>query len=350
MNEQELKRYARHIILPKIGLAGQQKLKQAKVLVIGAGGLGCPVLQYLTAAGIGTIGIIDFDKVDESNLQRQVLYNTEDVGKYKAEVAKEKLSKQNPYIQLTAINYQLSSKNALDIISQYDIVVDGSDNFATRYLVNDACVILNKILVFGSIYKFDGQVSVFNYQNGPTYRCLYPEPPIDGEIANCAEVGVIGVLPGIIGTFQANEAIKIIIGIGETLSGKLLAFDALTMQFNTFDIIANPENKKITKLIDYDFFCGTIKEISAVELKEKIKQKQDFQLIDVREANEYQIKNIGGLLIPLNTLQANLHKINKEKEVIVYCASGARSKKAVALLKENGFTNMYNLKNGLLDF
>ncbi|MEO8759792.1 MAG: molybdopterin-synthase adenylyltransferase MoeB [Bacteroidia bacterium] len=350
MSEQELKRYARHIILPEIGLVGQQKLKQAKVLVIGAGGLGCPVLQYLTAAGVGTIGIIDFDKVDESNLQRQILYNLEDVGKYKAEVAKEKLSRQNPYIQLTAINDQLSSKNALDIISQYDIVVDGSDNFATRYLVNDACVILNKILVFGSIYKFDGQVSIFNFQNGPTYRCLYPEPPVDGDMANCAEVGVIGVLPGIVGTLQANEVIKIITGIGEALSGKLITFDALTMQFNTFDIIANPKNKKINKLINYDTFCGTIKEISAEELKEKIKHKEDFQLIDVREENEYQAKNIGGVLIPLNTLVNNLYKINKEKEVIVHCASGVRSKKAISILKENGFTKISNLKNGLLDF
>jgi molybdopterin/thiamine biosynthesis adenylyltransferase/rhodanese-related sulfurtransferase len=350
LSAQEQHRYARHLILPEIGLEGQQKLKQAKVLVIGAGGLGCPVLQYLTAAGVGSIGIIDFDKVDESNLQRQVLYNAEDVGKYKVEVAKEKLQKQNPYIQLTAINYQLSSKNALDIISQYDIVVDGSDNFATRYLINDTCVILHKILVFGSIYKFDGQVSVFNFQNGPTYRCLYPDSPIDGEMANCAEVGVIGVLPGIIGTLQANEVIKIITEIGETLSGKLLTFDALTMQFNTFEIIANPDSRKITKLIDYDFFCGTMKEISAQELKEKIKQKEDFQLIDVREENEYQVKNISGILIPLDTLQANLHKINKEKEIIVHCASGARSKKAITILKENGFTKISNLKNGLLDF
>ena len=312
--------------------------------------MGCPVLQYLTAAGIGTIGIVDFDKVDESNLQRQILYNVEDIGKYKTEIAKEKLAKQNPYIQITAITSQLTTNNALDIISQYDIVVDGSDNFATRYLVNDACVILNKILVFGSIYKFDGQVSVFNYKNGPTYRCLYPEPPIDGEMANCAEVGVIGVLPGIVGTLQANEVIKIITEIGEVLSGKLLTVDALTMEFNTFEISLNPENKKINKLIDYDTFCGTTKEISADELKEKIKLKQEFQLIDVREENEYQLKNIGGVLIPLNTLQKNLHKISKEKEIVVHCASGVRSKKAITILKENGFTKVNNLKNGLLDF
>ena len=350
LSSEEKKRYARHLILPEIGLDGQRKLKQAKVLVIGAGGLGCPALQYLTAAGIGTIGIVDFDKVDESNLQRQILYNTEDVGKYKAEVAKEKLAKQNPYINLISYISLLTISNAIEIISQYDIVVDGSDNFATRYLINDACVILNKILVFGSIYKFDGQISVFNYKNGSTYRCLYPEPPIDGEIANCAEVGVIGVLPGIVGALQANEVIKIITEIGEVLSGKLLAFDALSMQFNTFDITLNPENKKISKLIDYDTFCGTTKEISVDELGEKIKSKQDFQLIDVREENEYQIKNIGGILIPLNTLQYNLHKINKEKQAIVHCASGTRGKKAIAILKENGFTNVYNLKNGLLDF
>ena len=350
MNEQELKRYARHIILPEIGLEGQQKLKQAKILVIGAGGLGCPVLQYLAAAGIGTIGIIDFDKIDESNLQRQILYNTEDIGKHKAEVAKEKLSKQNPFVNIISHVLQLTSANALEIISQYDIVVDGSDNFATRYLVNDACVILNKVLVFGSIYKFDGQVSVFNYKNGPTYRCLYPEPPIEGEMANCAEVGVIGLLPGIVGTLQANEVIKIILEIGEILSGKLLAFDALTMQFNVFDIVLNPENKKINQFIDYNTFCGTTKEISANDLKEKIKLKQDFQLIDVREESEHQLKNIGGILIPLNTLKNNLHKIDNKKEIIVHCASGLRSKKAVTILKGNGFTNVYNLKNGLLDF
>ncbi len=350
MTDEELKRYNRHIILPEIGLEGQQKLKQAKVLVIGAGGLGCPVLQYLTAAGVGTIEIVDFDKVDDSNLQRQVLYSTDDVGKPKAQIAKEKLGRQNPYINLIAHVTQLTASNALEIISLYDIVVDGSDNFATRYLVNDACVILNKILVFGSIFKFDGQVSVFNYKDGPTYRCLYPEPPANGEVPNCAEVGVIGVLPGIIGTLQANEVIKIIVEIGEVLSGKLLVLNALTMQFDTFGISANVANKKIDKLIDYDIFCGSPPEISANELREKIKLKQDFQLLDVRELHEYEIKNIGGKLIPLNELMANLDKLSKEKELVVHCASGVRSKKAIAILKENGFTKVYNLKKGLLDF
>lgn len=350
MTPEEKRRYTRHIILHEIGMDGQQKLKQAKVLVIGAGGLGCPVLQYLTAAGIGTIGIVDFDTVDESNLQRQVLYTTDDIGKQKAEVAKEKLAKQNPYIQLTAYSQQLTAKNALDILSAYDIVVDGSDNFATRYLVNDACVILNKVLVFGSIFKFDGQVSVFNYKDGATYRCLYPEPPAAGEVPNCAETGVIGVLPGIVGTLMANEVIKVVTHIGEVLSGKLLTFDALTMQFNTFTISPNPANKNIKELIDYDIFCGTIIEISADELKEKIKRKEDFQLVDIREPNEYALKNIGGILIPLNQLENSLAKLNKGKEIIVHCASGARSKKAVTILKEHGFTKVYNLKNGLLNF
>jgi sulfur-carrier protein adenylyltransferase/sulfurtransferase len=350
MTLEEKRRYARHIILPEIGMEGQQKLKQAKVLVIGAGGLGCPVLQYLTAAGIGTIGIVDFDIVDESNLQRQVLYTTKDIGKPKARVAKEKLEKQNPYIQLTAYCQQLTAKNALEIISGYDMVVDGSDNFATRYLVNDACVMLNKVLVFGSIFKFEGQLSVFNYQADATYRCLYPEPPAEGDVPNCAEVGVIGVLPGITGTLMANEVIKLITNVGEVLSGKLLTFDTLTMQFNTFAIKANPANKNIKELMDYAVFCGTVKEISAEELKEKIKRKEDFQILDVREPHEYQVKNIGGILIPLNELENSLGKLNREKEIIVHCASGARSKKAVALLKKNGFTKVCNLKNSLLDF
>ncbi len=350
MTNEEKIRYARHLILPEIGLDGQQKLKQAKVLVIGAGGLGCPVLQYLTAAGVGTLGIIDFDRVEESNLQRQILYSTEDVGKYKAEVAKEKLAKQNPTINLISHISILNTKNALEVISQYDIIVDGSDNFSTRYLVNDACVILNKPLVFGSVFKFEGQLSVFNYTGGPTYRCLYPEPPSEGEMANCAEMGVMGVLPGIIGTLQANEVIKIIVGIGDVLSGKLLTFDALSMNFNTFQITANPKNSGIKKLIDYDLFCGASNEITADELKHKIYLKEDFQLIDVREEAEYRIRNIGGILIPLGELAGNIDKINLEKETIVHCASGVRSKKAVSLLKEKGFTKVYNLKNGLIDF
>ena len=350
MTKEEKKRYARHIILSELGEAGQLKLKNSKVLVIGAGGLGCPVLQYLTAAGVGTIGIVDFDVVDESNLQRQVLYSIDDIGKYKAEIAKQKSSKQNPYIDLVSYVSNLTSVNALPIISEYDIVVDGTDNFATRYLVNDACVILNKPLVFGSIFKFEGQVSVFNYNDGPTYRCLYPEPPAEGEVPSCAEIGVVGVLPGVIGALMANEVIKIIVGIGDVLTGKLLMFDSLSMQFNVFDVNLDPENKKINTLIDYELFCGSINEIASEELKRKINLKEDFQLIDVREAAEYQLKNIGGLSIPLSELLKNLSKINPEMEIVVHCASGARSKKAVALLREHGFKKVYNLKNGLLDF
>jgi molybdopterin/thiamine biosynthesis adenylyltransferase/rhodanese-related sulfurtransferase len=350
LSKKEKIRYARHLILAEIGEGGQLKLKQAKVLVVGAGGLGCPVLQYLTAAGVGTIGIIDFDKVEESNLQRQILFSMQDVGRYKAEVAVEKLSEQNSHINLISHVSYLTSENALEVIFQYDIVIDGSDNFATRYLVNDVCVMLNKILVFGSIFKFEGQVSVFNYKNGPTYRCLYPEPPAEGEVPNCAETGVLGVLPGICGTLMANEAIKIITGIGNVLSGKLLSFDALIMQFDTFKVELDPVNKEIKKLIDYEFFCGAAGEISAKELKNKILAEENFQLIDVREKSEYDLRNIGGDLIPLNTLTENLKKLNPEKEIIVHCASGARSKKAVQLLREKGFKKVFNLKNGLLDF
>lgn len=348
---EELNRYNRHIILPEIGIEGQEKLKQAKVLVIGAGGLGCPLLQYLVAAGVGHIGIVDNDKVDESNLQRQILYSSEDIGKYKAEVAKEKLSQQNPFINLTSHISYLTSQNASQLISQYDIIVDGSDNFPTRYLVNDACVILNKPLVFGSVFKFEGQVSVFNYKDGPTYRCLYPTPPAPDEAPNCSEVGVIGVLPGIIGTLQANEVIKIITGIGEVLSGKLLTIDALSMNVETFSFVPNSENKKISVLTDTEQLCSNpVKEISAEELKQKINLKEEFQLIDVRELVEYNLKNIGGELIPLHKLQENINKIKKNIPVIIHCQSGIRSKKAVELLNKKGYENIFSLTKGLVDF
>ncbi len=351
LSQQETNRYKRHLILPEIGVQGQHKLKQAKVLVIGAGGLGCPVLQYLAAAGVGTIGIVDFDVVDESNLQRQILYATEDVGKPKASVAQQKLSKQNPFIAVTAFILQLDAGNALDLFKQFDIVVDGSDNFSTRYLVNDTCVILNKPLVFGSIFKFEGQVSVFNYNDGPTYRCLYPEPPFEGEVPNCSEIGVMGVLPGICGTLQANEVIKIICGIGDVLNGKLMVLNALSMQFSFFDVQSLEENKRVKHLGNYDFSCEIeIKEILAQDLKQKIKQQEKFQLIDVREEAEYLIKNIGGQLIPLNSLAEQLDKIETEKLIVVHCQSGVRSKKAVKFLLEKGFKNVVSLKNGLSDF
>ncbi|MCC6690839.1 MAG: molybdopterin-synthase adenylyltransferase MoeB [Bacteroidia bacterium] len=350
-SDKELKRYNRHIILSEIGVEGQEKLKQAKVLVIGAGGLGCPVLQYLTAAGLGEIGIVDNDKIDESNLQRQVLYSTDDIGKYKAETAKDKLLRQNPYIKITSYVTYLNQQNALDIISKYNIIVDGTDNFPTRYLVNDACVILNKPFVFGSIFKFEGQVSVFNYKNGPTYRCLYPSPPAPGEVPNCSEIGVLGILPGMIGTLQANEVIKMITNIGEVLSGKLLAFDALSMNVQIFEFTDNPENKKIKGLSNYETVCSIqTNEITSEELKSKINLKEKFQLIDVREEYEHELKNIGGELIPLGNLLDNLSKIQKGIPVIIYCQSGLRSKKAAELLSEKGYKNIFSLKNGVANF
>jgi len=348
MTSEELTRYNRHIILPEIGLEGQEKLKQAKVLVIGAGGLGCPVLQYLVAAGVGHIGIVDDDKVDESNLQRQILYSTWDIGKSKAITAFEKLSAQNPYCQLKAYPVRLNNGNALEILKDYDIVVDGTDNFPTRYLVNDACVILDKPLVFGSVFKFEGQVAVFNYNGSATYRCLYPQPPAADEVPNCSEIGVLGVLPGIVGVIQANEVIKMITETGEVLSNKLLRLDALSMSFDTFSFSLNPSNKEINSFSDYEEFCGVgVREITADELKEKISQHEDIQIIDVREPAEYEIRNIGGTLIPLASLADNLDKIRLDVPVIVHCQGGGRSKKAAKLLQEKGYNNVLSLKDGV---
>lgn len=331
--------------MPELGPEGQEKLKAAKVLVIGAGGLGCPVLLYLTAAGIGEIGIVDDDKVDESNLQRQVLYNTGDIGKYKVDAAVERLSAQNPFVKIIALRERLTGKNALKILAGYDIIVDGSDNFPTRYLVNDACVILNKPLVFGSVFKFEGQVSVFNYKGGPTYRCLYPEPPTPGEVPDCSEIGVMGVLPGIVGLLQANEVIKIVTGIGQPLSGQMVQFNALNMEFQTFVFAADLENKKIKELGDYEQFCGLeVKEITPEELRVKKERGEKFQLIDVREESEYNGRNIDGELIPIGQLAANINKIATGIPVIIHCQSGTRSKRAAGFLMEHGFTNVYSVK------
>ncbi len=353
LTTQEQKRYNRHIILSEVGMEGQEKLKAAKVLVIGAGGLGCPVLQYLTAAGVGTIGIVDFDRVDESNLQRQILYSTADVGKPKAEAAKYRLQQQNPFVRFEVFTQKLSSENALRIFEPFDIIVDGSDNFPTRYLVNDACILLNKPLVFGSIFKFEGQVSVFNYRHGPTYRCLYPEPPAPGDVPNCSEIGVIGVLSGIIGALQANEVIKIICGLGEVLSGKLLLLDALSLTQRILSF--KPTHPTVTKLIDYELFCdphhGKEKELTADELKQWLESELDFQLVDVREPYEYDRFNIEGENIPLSELSENLHLLSPSKPIVVHCQSGARSKKAIQLIQESRpGANLYNLKNGLLDW
>ncbi|HVD97612.1 MAG TPA: molybdopterin-synthase adenylyltransferase MoeB [Cytophagaceae bacterium] len=351
MNPEELKRYNRHLILPEIGIEGQEKLKAASVLVIGAGGLGCPVLLYLAAAGVGKIGIVDFDVVDESNLQRQVLYTTEDIGLSKATQAAKRVRQLNPLIQVEIFPVKLIRENVLEIFSNYEIIVDGSDNFATRYLVNDACVILGKPLVFGSIFKFEGQISVFNYQGGPTYRCLYPEPPKEGEVPNCSEIGVIGVLPGIAGTLQANEVIKLITGAGEVLSGRLLIFDALSMSFHTISFKLDPENKNIKELIDYELFCGVssslAKEISPEKLKQKIQSEEKFQLIDVRNEDEFERFNIDGKLIPLSELEEHIQEIDKNVEVILICQSGKRSAKAAEILIGKGYTRVLSLGGGL---
>jgi molybdopterin/thiamine biosynthesis adenylyltransferase/rhodanese-related sulfurtransferase len=343
-------RYSRQIILPEVGLIGQTKLTNASVLVVGAGGLGCPVLLYLAAAGVGRIGIIDADKVDVTNLHRQVLYTTADEGKLKAEVAAERLMALNPEINIDTYPVWLSKDNALEIFSSYDIIVDGSDNFSTRYLVNDACVILNKPLVFGSIFKFEGQVSIFNYKNGPTYRCLFPEPPAAGEVPNCSEIGVIGVLPGIIGTLQANEVIKIILETGDVMSGVLYMYDALTNDVQKLKIVKDPVASVVTKLGDYEEVCETSPDIDKKTFEDWKNKGVVFQLIDVREPHEYEQKNIGGELIPLNTVKDNLAKIREDIPVIVHCQMGGRSRKAVDFLYSKGFKNVYNLKGGLREF
>lgn len=367
-SQAEYARYNRHIIIPEFGLEGQKKLKAAKVLVVGSGGLGSPVLLYLAAAGVGTIGIIDFDVVDDSNLQRQVLFGIEAIGKPKVDAAKQRLESLNPHINIITYNTQLTSENALDIIKDYDVVADGTDNFPTRYLVNDACVLLGKPNVYASIFQFEGQVSVFNYVNakgerGPNYRDLYPTPPPPGMVPNCAEGGVLGVLPGIIGTLQSNEVIKVITGIGDTLSGRFFVFDALTFESRTFNIRRNEnnpvngKNPSITKLIDYEQFCGmkaverSIKEITVDEFNEWKSNGEDIQVIDVREPSEYEEVNIGGNLIPLATVSDNAAKIDRNKKVVVHCRLGGRSAKAIRELEEKfGFTNLYNLKGGIVAY
>ncbi len=366
---EELARYNRHIIIPEFGYEAQQKLKAAKVLVIGSGGLGSPVLLYLAAAVVGTIGIVDFDVVDDSNLQRQVLFGIEEIGKPKVEAAKRRLESLNPYIRLNIYNIHLNSQNALDIIRDYDVVADGTDNFPTRYLVNDAAVLLGKPNVYASIFQFEGQVSVFNYTDrhgntGPNYRDLYPTPPPPGLVPSCAEGGVLGVLPGIIGSLQALEVIKVITGIGETLSGRFFLFDALNFESRTFNIKSrednpiNGKNPTITGLIDYEQFCGMkaieekpLKEITAKELYDLQVRGEKFQLIDVREPHEYNIVTIGGELIPLATIAANADRIARDRKVIVHCKTGGRSAKAIRELEEKfGFTNLYNLKGGILSY
>ncbi len=367
---EEMRRYDRHFKLPAFGKAAQQKLKAARVLVIGAGGLGSPLLLYLAAAGVGTIGIVEADVVDDSNLQRQVLYGQHDCGQLKAEAARDRLRALNPFVEISLHPSRLTSENAIQIIAQYDVVADGSDNFPTRYLANDACVLSDKPLVYAAVSQFEGQVSVFHYRNkdgghGPNYRDLFPTPPLPGSVPDCAEGGVLGVLPGIIGSMQALEVIKMITGIGKTLDGRLFIFDALGFETRSFKIRRredNPLNGKqrtITQLIDYELFCGVksknslyqVKEISAPAFREWQQSGAAFQLIDVREPYEYAESNLGGELLPLGSIADHADRISRTLKVVVHCRSGARSAQAIRELEEKfGLENLYNLKGGLLAY
>ncbi len=353
-----MERYSRHLRLDQVGEGGQTRLKAAKVLVVGAGGLGCPALQYLAAAGIGTLGIIDGDTLDLSNLQRQILYVTSEIGEYKVNAAQRRLQALNPLVTVVAYPYELTKTNALSLFEQYDLVVDGSDNFATRYLVNDACVITEKPLIYGSIFKFEGQVSVFNYQQGPSYRCLFPTPPPAGQVPNCSEIGVLGVLPGIIGSMQANEVLKIILGIGEVLSGKLLVYNTLSNQTMLLQIEANTEliaatkaNRNQLEQQNYEAFCGlpatqTIQELSAASLAQN---RSAYTIVDVRETWEQpQLEALEGLQIPLPRLLLQAARIPADRPVVVICAKGIRSGIAIEQLQTKfGYTNLKNLTGGI---
>jgi len=367
LSNDEIGRYARHLILPEIGVAGQRKLKSARVLIVGAGGLGAPLGMYLAAAGVGTLGIVDFDTVEASNLQRQIIHGTRDVSRPKTASARDRLRDINPHVNVVAYETRLTSANALEIIREYDIVVDGSDNFPTRYLVNDACILLGKPNVYGSVFRFEGQASVFGAPLGPCYRCLYPEPPPPGLVPSCAEGGVLGVLPGIIGTIQASETIKLIVGGGESLVNRLLLFDAWTMRFREVKLRKNPDcpmcgvHPTIKSLIDYEAFCGIrppaprppsnqLEELTAVELKRRIDLGQDLQLIDVREPHEYAFAKIpNGTLIPLGQLENRMSELDPSRETVVYCRSGIRSAHAIRQLRQAGFAGrLLNLEGGIL--
>jgi adenylyltransferase/sulfurtransferase len=365
LSNDEILRYSRHLIMPEVGMEGQLKLKRAKVLCIGAGGLGSPLALYLAAAGVGRLGIVDFDVVDFTNLQRQVIHGTKDVGRPKLASAREAIAEINPYVEVVSHETRLTSDNALDLFKDYDIVADGTDNFPTRYLVNDACVLLGKPNVYASIFRFEGQATVFYAREGPCYRCLYPEPPPPGLVPSCAEGGVLGVLPGIMGSIQALEAIKLILGKGDSLIGRLLLFDALGLKFRELKLRKSPEcpvcgpNPTVTKLIDYEQFCGIrgeehvedtkVPEITPVELKQMMDDKKPFVLIDVREPHEYDICRIpGSRLIPLGEVPRRMHELNSADELVVHCRSGARSAKAVDFLMKSGFRKIHNLKGGIL--
>ncbi len=363
----DLARYSRHLILPEVGTEGQRRLKAARVLCVGTGGLGSPLALYLAAAGVGTLGLVDFDVVDASNLQRQILHSTADIGRSKLDSAEEKLHALNPALHVVKHQTRLTSANALDILRDYDIVADGTDNFPTRYLVNDACVLLGKPNVYGSIFRFEGQASVFATKEGPCYRCLYPDPPPPGLVPNCAEAGVLGILPGLVGVIQATEVIKLILGKGESLIGRLLLVDALSMRFRELKLRKNPEcpvcgaHPAVTGLIDYHQFCGIapeskdetqikngIPQISVRELKKRIDSGEDVFILDVREPFEYQIANIGGTLIPQNDVPQRLNEIDRNREIVVQCKSGGRSQRIAEFLQQSGYPYVVNLAGGIL--
>jgi sulfur-carrier protein adenylyltransferase/sulfurtransferase len=380
LSNEEISRYSRHLILPEVGMEGQQKLKAAKVLCVGTGGLGAPLALYLAAAGVGTLGLIDFDVVDASNLQRQIIHSTETVGMLKVDSAEKMLKGLNPFMNVVKHNTMLTSANALEIFKDYDIIADGTDNFQTRYLVNDACVLTGKPNAYGSIFRFEGQASVFATEEGPCYRCLYPEPPPPGLVPSCAEGGVLGILPGLVGIIQATEVIKLILGIGDTLAGRLLLVDALGMNFRTLKLRKNPNcpacgTHEIKELIDYDQFCGIekptsvgplevardkavgggsvvdgITQISVEELKRKLDAKEGVFVLDVREPHEVPIANIGAPLIPLGQLEQRIGELAayKDREVVIHCRSGSRSQKAALILKNAGFKQPENLAGGIL--
>lgn len=366
LNQEQILRYSRHLIMPEIGVAGQERLCDAKILLIGGGGLGSPLGMYLAAAGIGTLGLVDFDLVDHTNLHRQVIHGTEDIGRPKVDSAKDRIHSINPNVTVVPIKARLSSENVMDIIRDYDIVIDGTDNFPTRYLVNDACIFANKPNIYGSIFRFEGQATVFKPKDGPCYRCLFPEPPPPGEIPSCAEGGVLGVLPGIVGLIQATEAVKLILGKGQSLVGRLLLFNALEMKFREVNIRRDPkcpvcgDNPTVTKLIDYNEFCGVgrgqeehadtsgIAEVSATELKKLLTKNGHIVLVDVREPHEYEIASIpGSKLMPLGELTSRLSELDTADDIVVHCKTGARSTKAIRILQQFGFKKLRNLRGGI---
>ena len=373
LSNEEVERYSRHLIMPEVGMAGQKKLKAASILLIGAGGLGSPLALYLTAAGIGRIGLVDYDVVDYTNLQRQIIHGTKDVGRPKLESAKESMLDINPFVQVDTYEVALTSANALEILAPYDIIIDGTDNFPTRYLTNDACVLLGKPNVYGSIFRFEGQLSVFYAKEGPCYRCLFPEPPPPGSVPSCAEGGVLGILPGTIGAMQATEAIKLILGIGDSMIGRLVLYDALNMEVTEVKLRKNPncpvcgENPTVTELIDYEQFCGApahdrspytaeeidlneVRQITPVQLKERLDTGDDLLILDVRQRHEWEISNLeplGAKLIPQSEVMGHIDEFDQDQEIVVQCRSGVRSANVIMVMQQLGFKNLWNLDGGI---